>query len=61
MAKGLVENGSEILYKANVTSIILAQGKAVSLTLVLWIDDVKIPILGTYFIDEVRFLFCFAL
>ncbi|RVW89707.1 Prolycopene isomerase, chloroplastic [Vitis vinifera] len=33
LAKGLVENGSEILYKANVTSIILAQGKAVGVKL----------------------------
>lgn len=30
MAKGLVDKGSEILYKANVTSIILEHGKAVS-------------------------------
>ncbi|CAL5431853.1 unnamed protein product [Camellia sinensis] len=30
LAKGLVEQGSEILYKANVTSIIIDQGKAVS-------------------------------
>ncbi|KAG2686790.1 hypothetical protein I3760_09G023500 [Carya illinoinensis] len=29
LAKGLIDQGSEILYKANVTSIILEQGKAV--------------------------------
>lgn len=34
LAKGLVDQGSEILYKANVTSIIIDQHKAVSLTLV---------------------------
>jgi prolycopene isomerase len=30
LAKGLVDQGSQILYKANVTSIITEQGKAVS-------------------------------
>lgn len=34
LAKGLVDQGSEIRYRANVTSIILEHGKAVSLTLV---------------------------
>jgi prolycopene isomerase len=34
LAKGLVDQGNEIFYKANVTSIIVEQGKAVSLTLV---------------------------
>lgn len=32
LAKGLVDQGSEIAYKANVTSIIIEQGKAVSET-----------------------------
>lgn len=31
LAEGLIDQGSEILYKANVTNIILDQGKAVSL------------------------------
>lgn len=35
LAKGLVEQGSEILYKANVTNIIIDQGRAVSSTLLL--------------------------
>lgn len=35
LAKGLVEQGSQILYKANVTGIILDQGKAVSSNLVM--------------------------
>jgi len=30
LAKGLVNQGSEILYKANVTNIMLEDGKAVS-------------------------------
>lgn len=30
LAKGLADKGSEILYKANVTKVILEQGKAVS-------------------------------
>ncbi|CAL5435807.1 unnamed protein product [Camellia sinensis] len=33
LAKGLVEQGSEILYKANVTNIIIDQGKAVGVRL----------------------------
>jgi len=32
LSKGLVDQGSEILYRANVTNIILEHGKAVSLT-----------------------------
>lgn len=35
LAKGLVDQGSEILYKANVTDIIIDQGRAVSSTLLL--------------------------
>lgn len=35
LAKGLVDQGSEILYKANVTSIIVDQGRAVSSNLIL--------------------------
>lgn len=35
LAKGLVDQGSEILYKANVTGIIVDQGRAVSSSLVL--------------------------
>ena len=31
LSKGLVDQGSEILYRANVTNIILEHGKAVSL------------------------------
>lgn len=33
LAEGLIDQGSEILYKANVTNIIIDQGKAVSLLL----------------------------
>lgn len=36
LANGLVEQGSEILYKANVTGIIIDHGKAVSSTLCLY-------------------------
>lgn len=43
LAKGLVDQGSEILYKANVTNIIIDQDKAVSLTLVSN-DDAMISI-----------------
>jgi len=32
LAKGLVDQGSEIIYRANVTGIIIDQGKAVSET-----------------------------
>lgn len=32
LAEGLVNQGSDILYKANATSIIIEDGKAVSLT-----------------------------
>ena len=35
LAKGLVDQGSEIFYRANVTSIIIDNGKAVSLALIL--------------------------
>ncbi|BAT92666.1 hypothetical protein VIGAN_07146400, partial [Vigna angularis var. angularis] len=33
LAKGLVDQGSEIVYKANVTGIIIEQGKAVGVRL----------------------------
>lgn len=49
LAKGLVDNGSEILYKANVTSIILEQGKAVSVTIALWIDNSRTTIRSEIF------------
>lgn len=47
LAKGLVNQGSQILYRANVTSIILDNGKAVSLgpiTIVKLLLRVFIPI-----------------
>lgn len=52
LAKGLIDQGSEIMYKANVTSIIVENGKAVSNYLpTLWspFGEIKLMIfLKTY-------------